>query len=111
MAANHIQPGKVLELTAPAGGVVSGTPYLVGALFVVALTTAAAAASFRAATDEAWELPKATGQAWTEGAALYWDDTAKKVTTTSAGNTKIGCAIAAAASGDTVGKVLLNGAV
>lgn len=106
---NYVQPGHTLDLTAPAGGVVSGTGYLIGALFAVASVTAAAGATFAARLEGVFTLTKATGAAWTEGAALYWDNTAKNVTTTSASNTKIGVAAAAAASGDTLGNVRLNG--
>ena len=54
-------------------------------------------------------LAKATGEAWTIGNDLYWDNTNKRFTTTSAGNTKAGVAMNAAASGDTTGNVLLPG--
>lgn len=105
------QDGNVLLLTAPSGGVVSGAPLLVGALLVIPIETVAEGLPFTAATVGCHELPKATGQAWAEGAAVYWNDTAKNVTTTASGNTKIGCAIAAAVSGATLGTVRLNGVV
>lgn len=46
--------------------------------------------------------PKATGGAFVVGGAVYWDDTAKKFTATSASNTLVGYALAAALAGDTV---------
>lgn len=104
-----VQPGETLDLTAPTGGVVSGTGYLIGVMFVIAAITVAEGATFTGVTEGVFTLPKATGAAWTEGAAVYWDNTNKVVTTTASGNTKIGVAIAAAASGDTSGKVRLNG--
>lgn len=106
---NYVQPGHTLDLTAPAGGVVSGTGYLIGTMFVVASVTAAAGATFAARLEGVYTLTKAAGAAWTEGAAVYWDNTAKNVTTTASGNTKIGVAAAVAASGDTLGNVRLNG--
>ena len=56
---------------------------------------------------------KATGEAWSVGQAIYWDNTAKNVTTTSSGNTLIGAAAAAVGSGagETSGNVLLTGQV
>jgi len=105
-----VQPGDVLTLTAPAGGVVSGTAYLIGGLVVVAEATAAATEKFPARTAGVYTLAKATGQTWAEGAKLYWDDTAKKFTTTSTSNTFAGHAVAAAATGDTTGQVRLHGA-
>jgi predicted RecA/RadA family phage recombinase len=54
-------------------------------------------------------IAKATGEAWTLGALLYWDNTNFRFTTTSSGNSDVGaCAGLAAASGDTTGTVLLN---
>lgn len=108
---NYIQEGDIVELTAPSGGVVAGTAYLIGAVVVVALTTVAQTLKFNALMRGVGYMPKATGQAWTEGAILYWDNTNKNFTTTSAGNTKCGFASAAAASGDTVGYVFLQGVV
>jgi predicted RecA/RadA family phage recombinase len=72
--------GESLELTAPAGGVVSGTPYLIGTLLVVAEKSADAAAMFSALTKGAANVPKVPSEAWTEGLKIYWDDTAKKIT-------------------------------
>jgi predicted RecA/RadA family phage recombinase len=110
MATNFIQPGECLTLTAPTGGVTAGTPVLIGALLVVPTTTVAQTLPFEGCTMGVFTLPKATGATWSEGQLLYWDDTAKKCTPTATSNTRIGCAVAAAASGDTTGKVRLNGA-
>jgi predicted RecA/RadA family phage recombinase len=105
----YVQPGEVLTYTAPAGGVVSGTLYLIGALVVVATVDAAATEKFAAFVGPGVVMaPKATG-AWTEGAKLYWDNTAKNVTTVLTANTLIGVAAQAQASGDTTGAVRLDG--
>lgn len=106
---NYLQHGDTVSLTAPTGGVVSGTAYLIGAMLVVAIASVAQTLPFEGRVIGCFLLPKATGQAWTEGAKLYWDNAAKNVTTTSAGNTFIGNAIAAALSGDTTGRVRLAG--
>lgn len=107
---NYIQPGDTLELTAPSGGVVSGTGYLIGALFVVAAVTAAEGATFAAKVTGVISLAKVSAQAWTEGAKVYWDNTAKNVTTTASGNTLIGVAAAVANNPSSTGLVRLNGA-
>lgn len=109
MATTYIQEGEVLTLTAPTGGVTAGTPVLIANLLVVPQTTAAQTLPFDAYTEGVHLLPKATGTAWLEGQILYWDDTAKKITTVSTSNYRVGCAVAAAASGDTTGKVKLSG--
>lgn len=51
---------------------------------------------------------KATGEAWAIGAALYWDNTNKRFTTTSSGNTAAGFAGSIQESGDTTGTVLFR---
>lgn len=110
MAKNFIQPGDTLELTAPAGGVVSGNGYVIGSLFVVALTTAAAGELFRGKTTGVFELPKASGATLSEGAAVYFDATDNEVTGTSAaGLYKIGAASAAAAGAAATALVRLDG--
>jgi hypothetical protein len=48
-------------------------------------------------------MPKATSQAWTEGALVYWSGT--NFTTTSSSNRLVGHAVAAADSADTTGTV------
>lgn len=54
-------------------------------------------------------VAKATGQTWAQGALIYWDNTNFVFTTTASGNTLRGAVAAAAASGDTVGSVILDG--
>ena len=108
---NFIQPGNVVTLTAPSLGVVTGTPYKIGQLIVVAAASVAQTLPFEGATRGVFTLPKATGQTWSEGALVYWDNSAKKFTTTSGGNTLAGCAVAEAATGDATGSVRLDGAV
>ena len=103
-----VQPGFQIPLTAPAGGVTSGSGYQVGAVFVVAMHDAAAGTAFTAYVGGGVVvLPKAAG-AWTEGALLYWDNTTRTVTTTAGTNLKIGFAATARAPGDATGPVHLN---
>lgn len=109
MARNFIQPGNTLTLTAPTGGVVAGTVYLIGTLLVVAQNTVAQTLPFEGIVTGVVTQPKATGQAWAEGAKVYWDNTAKNFTTTSSANTLAGVAAAAALTGDTTGSVRLDG--
>lgn len=56
-------------------------------------------------------VDKATGQAWTGGAVVYWDDAAKNFTTTSTANTKCGRIIADAESSADRGQIRLTSAV
>ncbi len=106
---NFIQPGDTITLTAPVGGVVSGSPYLIGSIVAVATNTVAAGLPFEAKVTGVCRLPKATGAAWTEGQNLYFDSANSNfVTAQSATARRAGQAVAAAASGDTTGLVRLN---
>ena len=107
MAKNLVQPGHVVEYAAPYA-VVSGAGALIGTRFGVAMVTLANAERGNFAMDGVWRIAKATGEAWTEGAKIYWDNTNKRLTTTSASNTLVGTAAAAAASGDTLGNLLIG---
>ena len=67
------QPGTVLTLTAPTGGVVSGTAYLVGGVIVIATETVAQTLPFAALVVGVVDVPKNADEAWTEGKKIYWD--------------------------------------
>jgi predicted RecA/RadA family phage recombinase len=111
MSTTYIQSGDVLTMPAPTGGVTAGTPILIGTKVMIPRTTAAEAADADFHVGGVHKVTKAGSQAWTIGAAVYWDDTAKDFTTTSSGNTAAGIAVEAvgSGSGETSGKILLNG--
>lgn len=104
---NYLQHGDTLDLVAPSGGVVSGRCVKVGVIIAIAAVTAAEGVTFAGKTTGCIEHAAATGQAWTVGQLLYWDDTAKVFTSTSSGNTKAGHAIAIKESAAAVGQVKL----
>lgn len=113
---NYKQPGKTLTFTAPTGGVVSGTPYLMGALLAVACHDAAEATAFEGQVEGVFTLPKAASQAWAVGQKIYWDDAAvgaggQVCTSDATKGQLIGVATAVAGSGAGViiGEVRLNG--
>jgi predicted RecA/RadA family phage recombinase len=107
---NYIQPGHALTLAAPYD-VVSGDGLLVGSIFGVATSDALSGADVEAQLTGVVEIAKAASQAWTVGAKVYWDNTAKRATTVASGNTLIGVAVLAVGAGaeEVVGRVRLNG--
>lgn len=105
---NYVESGDNLTLAAPSGGVVSGTPYLIGTLFGVAATTAAQGDDFVLKTMGVFDLPKTSALAISVGDALYWDNTAKELNKTSSGNTLVGKAVAGAANPSATVRVRLN---
>jgi len=107
MATTYIEKGETMNYTAGAD-ITSGQFFLLGVLVVVALKAIANGATGAVAATGVWTAPKTTGEAWTQGCQLYWNDTTKKLTTTSSGNTACGKAWAAAASADATGPAKIN---
>jgi predicted RecA/RadA family phage recombinase len=106
---NYVQPGNTLPLTAPSGGVTGGVGYVIGAIFAVAHDAAAQGAEFQGATVGVFALAKSGSLTFTQGEAVFWDNTAKAVKKTATGYFKIGTAIAAVGSSATTINVRLNG--
>ena len=105
---NFVQRGEIVTLAAPYD-LASGAGLLVGAIFGVATSAALSGATVEVALCGVYELAKTSAQAWTVGAKVYWDDTAKVCTTVNTSNTLIGVAVAAAANPSATGLVRLNG--
>lgn len=97
---NYIQPSDTLDLTAPAGGLVSGQAHMFGGIFGVAATDAAEGSKVAVKVDGVFRLPKATGAGLQEGQPAYWDAAEKKVTAEEAAgaNIEIGHAVEVAAA-------------
>ncbi len=107
---NYVQPGVNLTLTAPYD-LAAGDGALVGTnLFVVAGNAAANGAGFEGVTEGVFDITALSTDTASVGAYLYWDNTNKRLTTTSSGNTKVGVAVKAKANGDTTARVRLNAA-
>lgn len=107
---NYVQPGDMITITA-AAALLSGDGVLQGTLFGVAAGDIANGAEGEIQTVGVFTLPKIGAQAWTVGAAIYWDATNLRCTTTATGNTLIGKAVVAVGSGagEIVGTVRLDG--
>lgn len=110
MSKSQVQRGNILDLTAPVGGVVSGSAYLTGAILGVAQTSADAGDLYAASVMGVHSLPKeATTAAFTEGEIVYWDDTAKEFDESAAGRFPAGVAVKAAIASDASVSVRLDG--
>jgi predicted RecA/RadA family phage recombinase len=90
---NYVGKGETITVTAPyavasgAGVLVAGT----GHLFGIAVNTQASGDNMEILTTGIFDLVK-DASTFANGDYVYWDNTAKKATSTSAGNTKIGTA-------------------
>jgi len=103
-----IEHGEVWEIPAPAGGAKSGDLIIQGIVFGIAAHDAAEGDALRVRPGGVHQKAAATGQAWTYGAALYYDATAKVFTTTAGSNQKMGYAFAPKLAAEAVGLVKLN---
>jgi predicted RecA/RadA family phage recombinase len=110
MAKNFIQPGRVVTLVAPTGGVLSGQAVQVGALFGIATLDAIGRADVEVALEGVWELPKAA-VAIAQGAPVFWDAATGNVAANiGTSNALIGGATEARGTSDLTIRVRLNGA-
>jgi predicted RecA/RadA family phage recombinase len=106
---NYVQTGDVVTAIAPAA-LKSGEAVLIGSIFGIAATDAAQNAEVEIALTGVYTLPKVSTDVLAFGAVAYWDATAKRITATASGNTKIGVAIVAAGNPSPEAVVRLNGA-
>lgn len=71
---NFSQPGLVVDLVAPEGGVTSGTPVLIGAMIVIPQASADAGDKFAALIEGVAEVAKLSTDEPGPGDKLNWDD-------------------------------------
>lgn len=106
---NFIHHGCSIPVAA-AAAVLSGELVKVGVLVGVAGHSAASGETFELHLEGVYDVPKTSAQAWTVGAAIYFDPTNEVATTaTTAGNVLIGAAVEAAANPSSTGRIRLNG--
>lgn len=103
---NYIQRGENLTVPAPAD-VPSGSGVLIGGMFGVAVADAVSGQDVTIVRKGVYSLKKLSAQAWTTGAKIFWNDTAKECTTVVGSNTLIGYATGAAADPSPTGIVVL----
>ncbi len=102
---NFIQNGEVYNHVA-AADISSGDVVVMGTVVGVAVTDIASDETGSVQAYGVFELPK-VASALAQGAKVYWTGT--NVTATASGNTEMGVAFAAAASGDATVQVKLAG--
>lgn len=109
MARTYVQPGNVIEFTAPTGGVTAGTPVLIGGLLVIPQDTKAQTLPFNGMVVGVHTLPKTSAQAWAEGDKIYWNTSTSLCDNVATTGPLIGVAVAVAANPTSTGVVRLNG--
>ena len=107
---NSLCSGNNVTLPAPYA-LTSGQMAQVGSIIGVAQGAAAISADVVLVRQGVFTLTKTAAQAWPLGQTLYWDNAARSVTNVPSTYKMIGAAFAAALAADTVGQVLLDGAI
>lgn len=107
MATNFVQEGKALNYTPSGADVASGDLVVIGTIAGIAKTDIADGKTGAVHISGVFSVAKASG-AVAQGAKLYWNSSNSNLTTTASGNTLVGVAAEAAASGDANVKILLN---
>lgn len=107
---NFIQKGHTLTLVS-AAAIAAGAAMLKGKIFGIAVNDVAASGSGEFVTEGVFELPALSTDTAAQGAILYWDDTNKRLTTTAAGNTRVGVAAEAKAAAATTAIIKLDAVV
>ena len=107
---NYVQPGESITVTATAAAS-SGDGVVMGALFGIASGDAAIGEKLVLTTQGVFTMPKVSTDAVTVGAVIYFDDSAKLVTTDddTGSNPRIGIAVTAAANPSGSVNVRLDG--
>jgi predicted RecA/RadA family phage recombinase len=107
---NYVQPGDVISAVAPYQRNSGEAALLGGSLFGVAVDTVASGATGVFAREGVYDITKATtaGEAYTLGQRLFWDNTNKRITSTSTSNVAVGVCVVAAATGDATVRMALE---
>lgn len=106
---NFKHDGEIVELTAPAGGVVSGQAYLFGtSLLVVAQASVAAGETFAGLRKGAVTLPKLTTDVMAVGNKVNWNDTNEELQNATSDLDNCATIVKAAGNGDTEVEVALT---
>jgi predicted RecA/RadA family phage recombinase len=108
MATNFIQNGETITWTNGTGSAVASGDIVINDLIGVALVDIAASASGAVAARGVFELPAVNDAAINQGAKVYFDATAGKITPTATDNTLVGIAWEAKIQAGTVARVRLG---
>lgn len=106
---NYVQKGEVIDYVLGAD-TAPGTVVKIGSLVGVVRQGGLSGETVSVDLKGVFTIAKTAAQAQAQGVILYWDDTAKKTSTSDASgvNVKIGYAFETAAGADATGPVLLE---
>lgn len=106
---NYIQKGDRIQFANSTGGTItSGSGVLVGKRVGVAVADIANTTTGILAMEGVFNLPKLSTDVIAQGDLLYWDNTNKRLTSTTTSNTLCGYAQNAAGNGVSTIDIMLN---
>ena len=106
---NYRQPGDTVTMTSPSGGLLSGDPVVIGAVFGIAAADAAQGDEVEIVTTGVFELAKSSGVI-AEGAIVWFDTSGGTIENTTLGGLfPVGVAVKAALDADATVNVRLDG--
>jgi len=108
MIAKYVYRGDVIDYT-PEADVAAGSVVVIGSIIGITKLDIKAGQLGALALVGVFDIVKASGTAIAKGAKVYWNATAKQITTVATGNVYLGEAVAAAAAGDATARVRLGG--
>lgn len=106
---NFVQKGRSIQLVMPYDRL-SGQGVLVGASFGVCASDALSGANNEVQVRGVFDVTKDTST-FSQGDKVYWDDSAKKCSSTSTSNVVVGYAVQAQLTGDATVRIQLGHAV
>lgn len=104
-----IQPGNIITVVAPVGGIAAGQGLLIGGLFGIATSSALQGDDVEIAVTGVFDMSKALTAVIAQGDQVAWDDTAKEIVLPGVGFYPVGIATTAVGSGSTTVSVRLDG--
>lgn len=106
MASNYIQPGHTLPLPLPYARS-TGEAFKLGEIIAVAAVSGAQSDVVESHVEGVFEITALSTDTANPGTIFYWDDTNKRLTTTSSTHKKVGYAVVAKTNGQTTARVKL----
>lgn len=103
---NFVQKGRSIQLVMPYDRL-AGQGVLVGSIFGVCANDALSGATCSVQVSEVFDVTKDTS-VFSQGDKVYWDDSAKKLSSTAASNQVVGSAVQAQLTGDATARIRLG---
>lgn len=107
---NFVHTAEMLTVVAPYA-LLSGQGVLVGSLFGIAAYDAPIGGSVEIKPRGVFDVDADSTKTGAPGVKVYWDDTARRLTTTASGNTLVGALVKTKSNGELTMRAVLDGVI